>query len=118
LTGPIVLLFAGDAIAARLPPRQRLPGHSSGVPTRPQRDRPLAFSPCSGLDESNHPGADPAALEIPSNIDVDQLQCFAPILDRHAADDATVELGHPNLLFPHEVRILPGGRQPSLITED
>src|SRR5206468_3206339 len=116
--GPIVLLLAGDAIAARLPPRQRLPGHSSRVPARPECDRPLAFSPGSLLDEPNHPGADPLALQFPRNIDVDKFQRLAAILDRHAADDAAVELGHPNRLFADEVRILPRRGQPLDVTED
>src|SRR5207249_7797933 len=73
---------------------------------------------CPLLDEPNHARSDPSALQTSSNIDVNQLQRLASIFDRHATDEAAVELGHPDLLFTHEIRLLPRGGQPLGVTED
>src|SRR5712692_2327341 len=70
--GPGVLLLAGDAATSRQPPWQRLPCHSRCVPARPEGDRALSLPAGSFLDDPDHAGADPSALAVPRNIDVDQ----------------------------------------------
>src|SRR5712692_10971724 len=63
-SGPLVLFFAGDVVAARQPPRQRPPRNSGSVPARPQRHGALALTAGPLLHESNHAGANPSALTL------------------------------------------------------
>src|SRR2546428_6851955 len=117
-SSPIVLFFAGDVVAAREPPRQRFPRNAGGVPARPQRHGALTLFPGPLLDESNHAGANPVALTLARNVDVDQLEHFAPILDRHAAHDPTLEFGDQDFLGADVIRLTPGGRKPVDIREE
>ena len=58
------------------------------------------------------------ALTLARNVDVDQLEHFAPILDRHAAHDPTLEFGDQDFLGADVIRLTPGGRKPVDIREE
>src|SRR6184192_3905541 len=70
---PLVLLFVRDAVFEVLPQREGFPCDPTGVPARPERDGRLPFSTGSPLDEPNEGGADAASLQVPGDVDVDQL---------------------------------------------
>src|SRR5437016_10094068 len=116
--GPFVFLFARDRVPARLPPRERLPRCSGGIAARPERHRTFAEAPCPLLHESHEVGANPPALELSRDVDVDQLHLGSAVFGRDEAGDFVIEDRDEELLAPHPIRLLPYRREPSRIGKE
>src|SRR5438876_634953 len=116
--GPFVFLFARDRVPARLPPRERLPRCSGGIAARPERHRMFTESPRPLLHESHEVGANPPALELSRDFDVDQLHLGSAVFGRDKAGDFVIEDRDEELLAPHPIRLLPYRREPSRIGKE
>src|SRR5438552_18831043 len=63
-------------------------------------------------------GANPPALELSRDVDVDQLHLGSAVFGRDKAGDFVIEDRDEELLAPHPIRLLPYRREPSRIGKE